>query len=78
MIMQEGQRRLPHAENPIPKNEAMMQILQIEQQAMAMGANDYEPAAFMAIKTKLREGKITATEAVTQARGILDSKQDYH
>lgn len=59
-------------------NEAYAQIGAIEAEAHAMGANDYEPTAFKLIREQLLSGELSPLEAVTQARGVVDSKQDYH
>lgn len=64
--------------HPHAVNEALGAIAMIEQQAMGMGANDYEPAAFASIKHALQSQELSPDEAVARAQGVLDSKQDYH
>ena len=63
---------------PPSLNEALAQISSSEQQAQAMGANDYEPSAFKQIKDRLVAGELTPTEAILQAQAVLNNKQDYH
>lgn len=58
--------------------EAYAQIEGIRQQAMAMGANDYEPSAFDGVLRALTNGDISPAEAVQQAEAIIGSKQSYH
>ncbi len=60
-------------ENPAAVVHAMYQ------DAMARGANDFEPAAFQRILAKLsRNEYANPADAVKEARGILENKQDYH
>lgn len=59
-------------------SEAMQQIASIEQQTQVMGANDYEPSAFVRIRERLERNEISPQQAITEAQAILDSKMDYH
>lgn len=66
------------SDNQFSPAQIMAQILEIESRVMSMGANDYEPSAFEAIKKDLLDGTITPKDALLKAKNILESKQDYH
>lgn len=57
--------------------EAKAQIAVIEQQAMVMGANDFELGAFRNIHERLDGGRLSPEEAVKEALAILNAKMDY-
>ncbi len=59
-------------------NEAAAQIMAIRNQTEVMGANDYEGSAFTLLQRRLEDGEVTPEEAIVEAKGILESKQDYH
>lgn len=60
-------------------NEIPAQINLLKQQAMAMGANDYENTAFDKILIKLNTGGYTdPNDALEEALKIIQNKQDYH
>lgn len=61
-----------------PKSAALQEIYHIMERAMRMGANDFEPTAFMQIISKVQDGSFTPQEGVRKACEIADSKQDYH
>jgi hypothetical protein len=45
---------------------------------MVTGAVDTEPESFRNIKEKMFAGEITPTEALTQARELVEARQNYH
>ncbi|MBI5465834.1 MAG: hypothetical protein HY974_00925 [Candidatus Kerfeldbacteria bacterium] len=53
-------------------------IMAIRQEVYMMGANDYEIPALDDIIKSLRNGTLSAEEAVQQAMDIKARKQDYH
>jgi len=65
-------------QNKMPPSEALAQILALRSQTEVMGANDYEGSAFERLQKRLEEGEITPEDALKEAHGILESKQDYH
>jgi hydroxymethylpyrimidine pyrophosphatase-like HAD family hydrolase len=75
---QRPQQQLPANDHKITAHQALLEILNLEQQAMVMGANDYEPHAFASIKKSLQMGNTTPEDALHTAQSILNSKQDYH
>lgn len=58
--------------------EVMAEIHSIMQEVSAMGANDVEFSSLQRIQSQLMKNEITVVEALEQARGVRDSKQDYH
>lgn len=70
---------LPQTETaPIDKEQARMMIAEIRQRVAIMGANDSEFWNLDLICDKMEKGESTPEEAVTEANGVLSSKQDYH
>ena len=62
----------------MPTSEAVAAIMALRAQTEVMGANDYEGSAFTRLQKRLEDGEITPQEALREAQGILESKQDYH
>jgi hypothetical protein len=60
------------------KHNPQAEVMNLLQQAMAMGRNDYEPSEFNRITMGLNAGTITPEEALTQVHKMMDSKQDYN
>ncbi len=58
--------------------EVMAEIHSIMQEVSAMGANDVEFSSLQRIQSQLMKNEITVAVALEQARGVRDSKQDYH
>jgi hypothetical protein len=53
-------------------------VLQIRDQIAVLGSNNYEFDAIEDILRDLHENKITLEDAISRAKEILFSKQDYH
>ena len=67
----------PEAGEPEPgKGEAMSTVAGIEAQVMVMGNNDHESGTFRTIKRDLESGRLSPEEAVTQARAVMESKDE--
>jgi hypothetical protein len=63
----------------MPEANAMAEVMVIYQQVQVMGANDSEHQSFRVIQEKLAKGQYDdPRQAVAEARGIMNSKQDYH
>lgn len=58
--------------------EAMNEIQVIENQVYTTGAVDVERSMFETIKESLRNGRMSPNDALSQAKGIQQSRQDYH
>ena len=63
---------------PRPR-DYIAEVMAIKNRCMAMGANDYEGPALDNIIKKLISGQYkNPDEAVSEAMGIVNSKQSYH
>lgn len=72
MNMNENRESVSKNSNP------QAEVMNLLQQAMAMGRNDYEPSEFQRIVMGLNAKTITPEEALTQVHKMMDSKQDYN
>ena len=63
---------------PMTVEEAHTAIAEIRQEVAAMGANDREFDSLDQVLAKLDAEALEPEEAVKEARGVLESKQDYH
>ncbi|MDA8596941.1 hypothetical protein N9L26_01250 [Candidatus Pacebacteria bacterium] len=63
---------------PMTPAQASVQIETLRADISTMGANDSEFDALNSIQEQLRQSVITPEEAVRQATGVKESKQDYH
>lgn len=61
-----------------PSEPTEADLAGIEQEVMQMGANDSEIGFFKSLWMRYRAGEITLREAIAEAIGIRNSKQDYH
>lgn len=57
---------------------AIVHIQAKMQECSVMGANDYEMPALERLIQQVQTKRISPWEAIMQADGIRDSKQDYH
>lgn len=64
--------------NKSQKEQAVMIIGEMKQQAAVMGANDFEIPSLDNLLIALNQGEITPEEAIEQAHKIVDRKADYH
>ncbi len=53
-------------------------VMGIYNEICLRGANDYEHSAIKNILERYRHKKISGAEAISEARLILEAKQDYH
>jgi hypothetical protein len=60
------------------RSEAMARVQGIMGETMQLGANDSEASAFQSILERLQAGELTPVEAIREAEGVKNSKQDYH
>ena len=73
----EGQPPAPE-KRELRIDEALAQILMMEQAEQQKGAFDSEKDAFTDIRNRLMKGEITPAEAMRQAQAIGESRYDYH
>jgi predicted RNA-binding protein associated with RNAse of E/G family len=64
--------------NKNQKEQAVMIIGEMKQQAAVMGANDFEIPALDNLLIALNQGEITPEEAIAEAHKIVNRKTDYH
>ncbi|MBU1039152.1 hypothetical protein KKC17_02940 [Patescibacteria group bacterium] len=53
-------------------------VMGIYNEICSRGANDYEHSAIEDILGRYKNKKISGAEAISEARLILEAKQDYH
>ncbi|MFZ5391152.1 MAG: hypothetical protein ACOZAJ_02670 [Patescibacteria group bacterium] len=53
-------------------------VMGIYNEICLRGANDYEHSAITNILERYKSKKISGAEAISEARLILEAKQDYH
>lgn len=64
--------------NKIQREQAVMIVGAMKQEAAMMGANDFEIPALDSLLEALNQGQITPEEAIAQAHKIVSRKTDYH
>lgn len=62
----------------IQQNDPISVIQGIRQQIYSMGANDAEFSILDNIMARWQKHELTDSEAIKQAQGVMDAKQDYH
>ncbi len=60
------------------QNNPALVIQNIRQQIHAMGANDAEFSLLDNIMDRWKNHELSDIEAINEAQGVMDAKQDYH
>lgn len=66
-----------HIAKPLSPGQAAAEIAAMQAQMMQVGGVDSEKEAFEKILEKLIEGNIEPQEALNQAHGVINNRQEY-
>ncbi len=76
--MTESINSIPPISSSDDKDTVVAEIGTILTEVSVMGFNDHEIPTLMRLMEAVKAGKVDPQEALTQARAIIGSKQDYH
>ena len=76
--MSESINSIPPLSSGDDKDAVVAKIGTILTEVSVMGFNDHEIPTLMRLMEDVKNGKIDPQEALSQARVIIGSKQDYH